>query len=873
MEGSNKTASKIRKRAPKACLSCRARKVRCDVSLRGRPCLNCYLDSEPCVVTGRASRFRRVHCQGQDDAEASFPPYPVNGSGSATQSEELQASENGNDSSHEQRVLDASRQSDDVSNASQEPGSYPPSEDVEVLSMPLPSVPSQQQPSIRSQTPVSLFNTNDITYSYYPFLIISNLHSMMPQDVNYLETQSCLRVPTRTILDEFVHQYFLHVHPLLPLINEGDFWDMYCHASTRVCEEKFSLLVFQSILFSSCNFVSKSSIKALGFPSIRAARATFYRRAKLLFDFDTEESPFRLSQAALLLSYWAPNWSHAAKRPNTAWLGIAIQNAKCAEAHLYSSMPPFSPVSEPIEHRKQNSLKRLWWCCVIRDRILPLGMRRSLQISRAHFDLDSNMGLGYADLADEVGRSKVYSAETKRHLIEIFVQLGELCSVLTDVLMLVFPLNDAPGWGRQFCHEEAAKIKECKVALRRWYNRAVIRFPMFAEHRHNIPGDTSARDKRLQHDSVILYTNLMYMWYHSARAALCHHEVLQLAVASASPNLNSNHREFSNIYENRHELQDATSGVTECLKELVELHLARWLPISAIACTALPLFLHIIDVKLSPQNNHTSSSDPGGQPALKQRRLNILIAAMKTYQPQYDGVDYVSETIRHMIDIAQLDTSSTSASHNRSIQPSIKDWGDILASQPGCYLRLAMTMDFGLSKGRLPKENDFPATLRGLFKASHGLSKALSAPGAHAHGHMHQAQRPWQSSSHKNSRRAMEKKASGVSTSTDTDQNEVEELASEPAEDIFNACSTVPFGYSINMDAAPNDQNTADLALHRGDGFARESWIEEMWETELLNGHGAEHPMGGIFDGDDADTATATALLDALGGSDIGCLA
>ena len=54
-----KNPNKVRKRAPKACLSCRARKVRCDVSQRGRPCMNCYLDSETCVVTGRASRLRK----------------------------------------------------------------------------------------------------------------------------------------------------------------------------------------------------------------------------------------------------------------------------------------------------------------------------------------------------------------------------------------------------------------------------------------------------------------------------------------------------------------------------------------------------------------------------------------------------------------------------------------------------------------------------------------------------------------------------------------------------------------------------------------------------------------------------------------------
>jgi len=93
----------------------------------------------------------------------------------------------------------------------------------------------------------------DITYSYYPFLTISNLHNVMPQDVNHLESQGCLRIPTRAILDEFVQQYFLHVHPLLPFINEGDFWDLYCSQDSGGTGEKMSLLVFQAMLFSCCN--------------------------------------------------------------------------------------------------------------------------------------------------------------------------------------------------------------------------------------------------------------------------------------------------------------------------------------------------------------------------------------------------------------------------------------------------------------------------------------------------------------------------------------------------------------------------------------------------------------------------------------------
>lgn len=41
----------VKRRASKACHSCRARKVRCDVIENGSPCTNCRLDTVDCVVT------------------------------------------------------------------------------------------------------------------------------------------------------------------------------------------------------------------------------------------------------------------------------------------------------------------------------------------------------------------------------------------------------------------------------------------------------------------------------------------------------------------------------------------------------------------------------------------------------------------------------------------------------------------------------------------------------------------------------------------------------------------------------------------------------------------------------------------------------
>ncbi|KAM5342838.1 hypothetical protein ACJ41O_013804 [Fusarium nematophilum] len=744
-----KPPTKLRKRAPKACLSCRARKVRCDVSQRGRPCMNCYLDSEACVVTGRASRLRRSRDAGENIMATNAPYESTETNICASMSAEavvksrqtaidpqLAQDESSLEGQQPEIISEHESRNDDRRDSAMTDASasqVPPAHQLRDASASMPAYPT---PSIQNHTPMNQFsNTSssawssgtqiglaaNVTYSYYPFLSMGNLPNIPPQDVNFLELQGCLRVPTRTLLDEFLQQYFLHVHPLLPLLNEGDFWDIYCHSSSvGMPAERMSLLVFQAILFASCNFVSRSTIKALGYPNIRVARAAFYRRAKLLYDMESESSSLSIAQAALLLSFWAPS---STRNPNTSWLSLAIQHARSAQAHHYAAMPVFSTTTHPMQHRKQNILKKVWWCCIIRDRTLGLLMRRPIQITKAHFDFDTNPVLGFSDLENEFERSRVYNSGTKRSLAEILAQVVELYVVLTDILMLVFPQDDAPGWGRQLRPEDENHIQDCKTSLRRWYKAATLHFPLFG----GSPLSHSATNnkKEFQHDSVILYTNLMYMYYHSSRVVLAHHEILQLAILPAMPNGDSPNavtttRGLWTIHENRHELQDAASGVTECLKELVHLKLARWLPISAVACTALPLVLNILDVKLSAPSKD-QNLDSNAVSALKQHRLNILIEAMKTYQPQYDGVDWVSEIVRHVVNLAQLDDSNSQGNKNSSIT----DWTDILALQPSSYLRLALALDVSLSKGRLPEDGDFPVSLRGLFVGGSNPLKAL----------------------------------------------------------------------------------------------------------------------------------------------------
>ncbi|CAM1511823.1 Fc.00g093360.m01.CDS01 [Cosmosporella sp. VM-42] len=165
----------------------------------------------------------------------------------------------------------------------------------------------------------------------------------------------------------------------------------------------------------------------------------------------------------------------------------------------------------------------------------------------------------------------------------------------------------------------------------------------------------------------------------------------------------NNSRYLLAITKNRYELQNATSGLMECLRELVNLKLVRWLPLSAVACTALPLVLKVLDAKLSAVAEKPTS-------APRNHWLSILFEALSIYQMQYDSVGWVTQIIRHIINLAELYTMQL-----QDADTYITEWTDLLASQPSLYLRLALTLDISLSKWRLATEGDLPVSFRRLF--------------------------------------------------------------------------------------------------------------------------------------------------------------
>lgn len=164
------------------------------------------------------------------------------------------------------------------------------------------------------------------------------------------------------------------------------------------------------------------------------------------------------------------------------------------DAHLYHNLRRDDPAHA--------TKKRLWWSVLLRDRILPLGLRRHLQISPDQFDLDIDC-MDEKDLDDEIHSSQVYNAGTKRSLALILNFQCRLALILTSVVITVYAPNSftqpKKATEKEFM-ESLGDISNIKLSLREWYDEATAAL-----------SPITCSDG--VHDSVTLYSDMMYIYY------------------------------------------------------------------------------------------------------------------------------------------------------------------------------------------------------------------------------------------------------------------------------------------------------------------------------------------------------------------------
>ncbi|RSM06729.1 hypothetical protein CEP52_005585 [Fusarium oligoseptatum] len=440
------------------------------------------------------------------------------------------------------------------------------------LNLPLSLADFQQSMFLRGMSPASdsiAYNyrqpgvSNFVLFSSYSFVSADTLWNLDGEEMTFLEKQRCLYLPAQAAMDEFVQQYFLHVHPTLPLINEQDFWAMYnAQPSEAMSTGRVSLVVIQAMIFLACPFVPQPVLDSLSLTSVHQARAEFYSVTKTLFHIDGCRDDVSSAQSALMLTYHSPT---IFDKTNSYWLSTAIHFARQAGADRCGATGG-SP-------KGQAALKRLWWRCILRDRIMALSLWRPMQISLTDLDFD-RLGPLEDDVRQEIRGSAVYDPATKRMLAQLVGCLCELSVVLNDILTICYTTTPDANDPTQ----TLTQLKDSVSRLSEWHDTVVPKFHLPSE----VPGG---------HESLNLFTNAIYIYYFTAKACLNNH-ILYLIGKSGDQN-----KSPYAVWCASEELGESLQSITQSFADLEERNLVRYLPNTFVPLSLLPFLWHVSEAK------------------------------------------------------------------------------------------------------------------------------------------------------------------------------------------------------------------------------------------------------------------------------------
>ncbi|KAL3490723.1 fungal-specific transcription factor domain-containing protein [Aspergillus germanicus] len=679
-----------RKRSRVACDFCHSRKVRCDLTVTGAPCTNCRLDKQSCFV--RESRHKRTKkANARHGAQQRASPAASPGQLTATFPSELGL----RDTTDELGDLDGLLFNIPFDAFSPSGRTFHAGADG------LSSIPPMLGEFTTSSDAASM--DKSIIFSYYEFLELKDLSKLAPTDVRFLDSKGCFRVPARPYLDEFLRKYFLHIHPCYPVVDEAEFWSLYNQEGMWDGHSKISLMLFQAMLFAASAYVSLRSLRAIGIDNTLEARDTLHRRAVLLHQFQADTDNTTIAQIGLLLSF---NVSPMDVYNNSSFLTIAIQAARATQAHLYKALTH-------LPRRQRAYKKRIWWCCVVRDRCIALGMRRPLQITPDTFN-PREEPLVEEDMEGEMAISKVYDLDIKRCLTRVFVVQCDLAAALTSTIMTVSPPNSLPI-PLSATYEDLLRIfaasEGCRQELQAWYKKS--------EEQLRHASRTGLGRTRL----MTLYVDWQWIYYFTAQMALSH-----LIIFASSTTSHALRPEWiMRLDISKSDLLTAFTGLKNVFKRLVASNLVGYLPISATAYTAFPLLLVSLDVELS------RSEREKGQ---RMQDLSVCAEAMKQYSHRFRFAQFVSDIVCKVlqllngaswsVSVPRGNANSSAESTTVEVESRPQAWNDVYLQTPQLYFRLLFSLEHSLCWGKMPSSAELPEWSRAHSASSHSTPPRLS---------------------------------------------------------------------------------------------------------------------------------------------------
>ncbi|PKY06946.1 hypothetical protein P168DRAFT_278962 [Aspergillus campestris IBT 28561] len=530
-----------KRRAPVACRACHKRKVRCNVAADGPPCSNCARDGTECVL--HVPEKRRPRRSRWDASGASGRSH------SAT---------------HYQSPLQARGREDKgprgyLPEASISPA-QPPTQDQAPSSSSVPAwtvdqggnsetlvnvVESPLVPSLSTLEPFFIGDSRCLRFLFNVLgedCIAANSHywvpkanaiPLPPEDLAFLQAKGALTLPSPELREELIKAYFKYVHPSLPVLDHNEFLHQ---LATRDISEMI---------------VAPPSTSAY----------------QTLYDFHHENNKITLIQSVLLMSYWFADTRD--RSDSWHWVGVASSLGQTIGLHR----DPGSSFNIPRFHRRQ--WRRVWWCCVHRDRWISLGMGRPTRIKMSDCDQPP---LTADDLVDESSQvlpvqGGKYADLAKRcdELAPTFVEALKLSMILGEMLDRLYSASPAL---------QMADIHVWETALQSWHQN------LGAESRVDFMAREIAEEP-----VVLLHNHVLHLLFQAVVITLYR----PLMFANPQP------LEDPEIYTStlakkaRENASFAATMATDSLSRLINLNLISKLPPFSVTVLSPVIAIHFVE--------------------------------------------------------------------------------------------------------------------------------------------------------------------------------------------------------------------------------------------------------------------------------------
>ncbi|KAF5558544.1 cutinase transcription factor 1 beta [Fusarium napiforme] len=538
--------SSSKRAAPQACLSCRSRKVRCDVTIQGQPCTNCRLDNLGCVL-GKPRRAA------------------TNRTGNTT-----------NERSNTGEDFPVSLTFEGLEDVSQDDARQGDSDNI-------PGVAPIQIP---------LNPPGDCTQTLPQYIRPLAPH-LKPIDTEYLTGKGCLRIPDDDLQRELFRLYILYVHPFMPVVDLPDFLSS---VARRDASSQVSLLLFQAIMFAAVVYLDSDYCTERGYENRKAMRKDFFEKARLLYHLDTEPNRIARLQALLLMTYW---YERADDEKDTwHWTGIALSQIHVMGIHR-------SPEQLGISPKAKRGRKRIWWSCYVRDRLLALGIRRPARIRPSTFNVP---GLTMEDLEMDsfddavisfLGNPQIADPATQRGRMLCFLELTKLCVHIGDILFSQYSVlnNDISKVDEKITMmvvpkksaQQMQDMEKCDLKLRDWIQN------LGSPCRYKAG---QSRETAQGHSALHLHQALLHMIYLTSTAVL-HRPQAQRLDNSSGDDITTR--------RSADKIADAAAGITQVAYDLHQGDQLRFASTSAIPALLSAILIHLNDIASSPQDARYAS--------------------------------------------------------------------------------------------------------------------------------------------------------------------------------------------------------------------------------------------------------------------------